>query len=175
MFFYLCSSAANIAERRMIKMVQENKTGRVSDIAKQLGISHAVLYKLIKQGKLTGVKVSRGLHVNIEDARVALEAERATPRKKGGRERNWGAFSQFLKDSNEGMLTIELGAIRELIGSEDAKLEMLHYWDPYRAERGQAPGIRAIRDGGYELCSIGLEFCESIGLVGAIAVTVRKQ
>jgi len=165
----------NIAKRRKMKMADENKTGKVSHIAKQLGVSHAVLYKLIKQGKLTGTKVGRGLHVNIEDAKGVLEFERAMPRKKRGRERNWDAFSQFLRDSREKTLTIEMGKIRESIGSEDAKLEMLHYWDPYRAERGQAPGIRAIRAGGYELCRIELTFCESIGLLGAAAITVRKQ
>ena len=156
-------------------MGDERKTGKVSDVAKQLGVSHAVLYKLIKQGKLTGTKVGRGLSVNVEDAKMALESEKSQPRKKRGRERNWDAFSQFLRDYREKTFTIEIWKIRELIGSEEAKLEMLHYWDPYRAERGQAPGIRAIRAGGYELCRIELEFCESIGLLGAAAVTVKKQ
>lgn len=156
-------------------MADESKTGKVSDVAKQLGVSHAVLYKLIKQGKLTGTKVGRGLHVNVEDARIALESERAMPGKKRGRERNWKAFSQFLRDSGKEALTVDVSEIRKTIGSEDAKLEMLHYWDPYRAEKGQAPGIRAIRAGGYELCRIELEFCESIGLLGAAAITVRKE
>ncbi len=155
-------------------MADENKTGKVSDIAKQLGVSHAVLYKLIKQGKLTGTKAGRGIHVNVEDAKRVLESEKSQPRKKRGRERNWDAFSQFLRDSREKTLTIEMGTIWELIGSEDAKLEMLHYWDPYRAERGQGPGLRAIRAGGYELCRIYLTFCESIGLLGVAAITVRK-
>ncbi len=155
-------------------MADENKTGKVSDIAKQLGVSHAVLYKLIKQGKLTGTKAGRGLHVNIEDAKGAIESERAMPRKKRGRERDWDAFSQFLRDSGEETITVEIGTIRELIGSADAILEMLHYWDPYRAERGQAPGLRSIHAGGYELCRIEFTFCESIGLVGASAITIRK-
>jgi len=150
-------------------------TGKVSDVAKQLGANHAVLYKLIREGKLKSVKVERGLHVSIEEARKALEIETSRPKKKGGRIRNWEAFSKFLKASGQEALTIEVGAIRELIESEDAKLEMLHYWDPYRASRGQAPGLRAIQAAGYELCRIDLDYCEDIELFGAIAITVKRK
>ena len=51
---------------------EEAITGKVADVAKQLGTNHAVLYKLIREEKLAGTKVGRGLHVNIEEARKAL-------------------------------------------------------------------------------------------------------
>jgi len=164
-------------ETRMKKQKADNgkvTTGKVSDVAKQLGANHAVLYKLIREGKLKSVKVERGLQVNVEEARKALEMESSRPRKKGGRIRNWEAFSKFLKASGQEALTIEVGAIRELIESEDAKLEMLHYWDPYRASKGQAPGLRAIQAAGYELRRIDLDYCDNIELFGVVAVTVKR-
>ncbi len=158
------------------KAAKEKATsGKVADVAKLLGTNHAVLYKLIRTGKLDSTKVGRGLHVNVEEARKALEVENSRPREKGGRKRDWEAFIRFLRDSGKETLTIETKTIREIIGSGNAKLEMLHYWDPYRAERGQAPGLRAIHAARYEIARIDMDYCEDIELFGAVAVTVKRS
>ncbi len=150
-------------------------SGKVSDVAKLLGTNHAMLYRLIRNGKLDSTKVGRGLHVNVEEARKAMEVENSRPREKGGRKRDWEAFSGFLRDSGKEALTIEMKAIREIIGSADARLGMLHYWDPYRASRGQGPGLRAIHAAGYEIARIDMDYCQDIELFGAIAITVRRS
>lgn len=150
----------------------------IADAAKQLGVRPQQLYNLASKGKLEAVKPAgaKSKYVDLELARQVLEAERNRPKSKGGRHLNWNALTDHLQKSKAKEVRLEVDKIRELVEAPNAKMEMLHYWDPYRASfNGQAPGLKAIRAAGFEIGSIRFAYSEFIDMIGAALITVRRN
>lgn len=150
----------------------------VAKAAEQLGVRPQLLYNLVSQGKLEAVKPAgaKAKHVDPDLAKQVIEAEKNRPKKKGGRHLSWKALTEYLEKSKANEVRLEVDKIRELVEAPKAKMEMLHYWDPYRASfNGQAPGLKAIRAAGFEIGSIRFAHSEFINMVGASVITVRRN
>lgn len=150
----------------------------VAKAAELLKVRPQQLYNLIQKGKLEAVKPAgaKSKHVDLELARQVLEAEKNRPKSKGGRHLNWTALTDHLKKSKAKEVRLEVNKIRKLVEAPKAKMEMLHYWDPYRAVfNGQAPGLKAIRAAGFEIGNIRFAHSEFIDMVGASVITVRRN
>jgi len=150
---------------------------KVADAAGRLGIRPQVVYKWVRQGKLKAKKVDKKTCVGLEEARQVHKKESENP-SKGGRHLNWQALTDFLEASKSDKVLMEIDDIKEMIEAPKAKLALLHYWDPYRAQAkfgGQAPGLKAIRAADYELLTHHFDYVESVGLVGVVSIEVRKK
>lgn len=149
----------------------------VPEVASQLGVRPQRLYNLIRNGKLEATKPadSRSKCVDPELAKQVLEAEDRRPKNKGGRHVNWEALTDYLKKSKAKEVRLEVNKLREMVEASKAKLEMLHYWDPYRVTINQGPGLSAIRAAGFDIGNIRFEYSEFIGMMGASVITVRRM
>lgn len=148
----------------------------VGDVAAILGVRPQLLYNLIRKDKLTTPgKRGRSKVVDIDEARIAVETEAARVKSPGGRNINWAALTNHLKAGNKDKAIMKIGTIRKIVETETAKLEMLHYWDPYRAAGNQGNGLKAIRAAGYELISIKFDYSEFIDMLGVAVVNVIKK
>jgi len=150
----------------------------VPEVAKQLRIRPQLLYNLIRLGRLEATKPngSRSKCVDPELAKQVIETEKNRPKNQGGRHLNWAALTEQLQKSKAKEVRLEVSKMRVLVEAPEAKLEMLHYWDPYRAKfNGQGPGLKAMRVAGFELGSIRFAYSEFIGMMGASVITVRRN
>lgn len=149
----------------------------VPKAASQLEVRPQLLYNLIRQGRLEATKPngSRSKHVDPELAKQVMDAEKNRSKKQGGRHLNWAALTALLEKSKAKEVRLEVSKMRVLVEAPQAKLEMLHYWDPYRALSHQGPGLKAIRAAGFELGSIRFAHSEFIGMMGASVITVRRK
>jgi len=157
----------------------------IAEAAKNLNVRPQKIYKWIRGGKLTGKKVGKKTCVDLDTATKVLEEELKHPQTKGGRHLNWQALTDFLenKSSSEGedwdnKIHLEIDSIRKMVEAPKAKLGMLHYWDPYRAQAkfgNQGPGLKAIRAAGFELARIDLDNVPGFDLLGAVNIVVRKK
>jgi len=148
----------------------------VAKAAKDLNVRPQKIYKWIKEGKLTGKKVGKKTNVDLDTVKKVLEEELKNPQTKGGRHLNWQALTDFLKE--KGPCQLKIDKIRELVEAPKAKLEMLHYWDPYRAQPkfgNQGPGLKAIRAAGLELARIDFDNVADFDLLGVVSIEVRKK
>lgn len=149
----------------------------VSEVAKGLGVRPQHLYNLISNGKLEAVKPAnaRSKCVDPDLAKQVVEAEKSRPKSKGGRHLNWSALTEYLQKSKAKEVRLEIPKVRDMVEAPAAKLEMLHYWDPYRATfDGQGPGLKAIRAAGFEIASIRFAYSDVIEMIGASVITVRR-
>ncbi len=148
----------------------------VPEVAKLLRVRPQLLYNLIRRGKLEATKPdgSRSKCVNLEEAKKVLEEEDSKPKSKGGRHLNWKALTEYLKKSKANEVRLDVNKIREMVEAPKAKMEMLHYWDPYRVTIGQGPGLSAIRAAGFEIDDISFAYSEFIDMMGASIITVRR-
>ena len=149
----------------------------VAEAATQLKIRAQLLYNLIRENKLEATKPpgSRSKCVDPDLAKQVIEAEKNRPKNQGGRHLNWKALTQMLEKSTAKEVRLEVSKLRVLVEAPKAKLEMLHYWDPYRALTHQGPGLKAIRAAGFEIGSIRFAYSEFIGMMGASVITVRRN
>lgn len=150
----------------------------VSEVATDLGVRPQQLYNLIRNGKLEAVKPkgARSQCVDPDLAKQVVEAEKSRPKSKGGRHLNWDALTDHLKKSKAKEVRLEVDKVRDMVEAPAAKLEMLHYWDPYRATfNGQGPGLKAIRAAGFEIGSIRFAYSDVINMMGASVITVRRN
>jgi excisionase family DNA binding protein len=149
----------------------------VAEAATQLGVRAQLLYDLIRKNKLEATKPagSRSKCVDPDLAKQVIEAEKNRPKNQGGRHLNWAALTSLLEKSKAKEVHLEVSKMRVLVEAPKAKLEMLHYWDPYRALSHQGPGLKAIRAAGFELESIHFTYSEFIGMMGADVITVRRN
>lgn len=150
----------------------------VKEVAEQLNVRPQLIYKLIREGDLEAWKPadSRSKCVRIKDAREALEKEKDKSKSKGGRHLNWKALTAHLQKAKAKEVRLDVTKLREMVEAPKAKLEMLHYWDPYRANfNGQGPGLKAIRAAGFEIKSIRFEYSEFISMMGAAIITVKRE
>ncbi len=150
----------------------------VSKVAEELGVRPQQLYNLIRQGKLEAVKPngSRSQCVDPDLARQVVEDEKSRPKSKGGRHLNWAALTTHLQKSTAKEVRLEVAKVRTMVEAPAAKLEMLHYWDPYRATfDGQGPGLKAIRAAGFEIGSIRFAYSDVIDMMGVSVITVRRN
>lgn len=150
----------------------------VPEVAKALGVRPQLLYNFIRQGKLEATKPagSRSKCVDPALTEKIIEEEKSRPKNKGGRHLDWNALTEYLKQSSTKEVRLAIPKIRELVKAPEAKLEMLHYWDPYRATfDGQGPGLKAIRAAGFEIGSIRFAYSDVIDMMGASVITVRRN
>lgn len=150
----------------------------VPKVATLLGVRPQQIYGLIRQGRLEATKPvdSRSKCVDPDIARQMLEDAKSRPKNQGGRHLNWAALTDFIKKSKAKEVRLEVSKMRKLVEAPKAKLEMLHYWDPYRAAfNGQGPGLKAIRAAGFEIRSIRFAHSEFINMMGASVITVRRN
>ncbi|MFQ5759204.1 MAG: helix-turn-helix domain-containing protein [Candidatus Bathyarchaeia archaeon] len=149
----------------------------VAKAATDLNIRPQKIYKWIREGKIEGKKVNKKTCVDPDAVKAVLEEELKHPQAaKGGRHLNWQALIDFLKET--GPCQLEVAKIREIVEAPKAKLEMLHYWDPYRAQAkfgNQGPGLKAIRAAGLELARIEFDYVDGFDLLGAVSIEVRKK
>lgn len=149
----------------------------VSIVAKELGVRPQQLYNLIRNGKLEAVKPegARSQCIDFDLTKQVIEEEERRPKSKGGRHLNWNVLTEHLKKSTAREVRLEVDKIRDMVDAPTAKLEMLHYWDPYRATfDGQGPGLKAIRAAGFEIGSIRFAYSKVIDMMGASVITVRR-
>lgn len=149
----------------------------VSKVAKDLGVRPQQIYNLIRAGKLESEKPagSRSQCVDPELTAQVIETEKSRPKSKGGRHLNWNALTEHLNKSTAKEVRLEVNKVRDMVEAPAAKLEMLHYWDPYRATfDGQGPGLKAIRAAGFEIHSIRFAHSDVIKMMGASVITVRR-
>ena len=147
----------------------------VAKAASELSIRAQKIYKWIRDGKLIGEKVDKKTCVDLDAVRKVLEEEIKDPPIMKSRV-NWKALIAFLKET--GPVQLEIDKIREIVEAPKAKLEMLHYWDPYRAQEkfgSQGPGLKAIRAAGLELARIDFGDVADFDLLGVVGIEVRKK
>lgn len=149
----------------------------VAEAATKLGVLPQLLYNLIRVNKLEATKPagSRSKCVDPDLAKQVIEAEKNRPKNQGGRHLDWAALTELLEKSKAKEVRLEVSKMRVLVKAPLAKLEMLHYWDPYRALSHQGPGLKAIRAAGFELGNIRFAYSEFIGMMGASVITVRRN
>jgi excisionase family DNA binding protein len=149
----------------------------IAKVAENLNIRPQRIYKWIRDGKLTSTKVKKKTCVDPDEVQKVLEEWQKNPEAtKGGRHSNWQALTDFLKET--GPCQLEIAKIREIIEAPKAKLEMIHYWDPYRAQEkfaSQGPGLRSIRAAGLELARIDFDNVVGFDLLGVVSIEVRKK
>ncbi len=148
----------------------------VSTVAETLGVRPQTVYNWIRKGLLKATKVGRSKCIDPAEAKRVHEAEANKPKGQGGKRSNWTALTEKLKASKKDQVVLSVNRIREIIESPNAKLENLHYWDPYRAAqaRGQGPGLLAVRAAGFELEAITFAPAENINMLGVATITFRR-
>jgi len=150
----------------------------VKEVATELRVRPQLIYKLIRNADLEAWKPadSRSKRVDLEDTRQALEKEKTKSKSKGGRSLNWKALTEYLQQSKAKEVRLDVKKLREMVEAPKAKLEMLHYWDPYRANfDGQGPGLKAVRAAGFEIDDISFAYSEFIDMMGASIITVKRK
>ena len=148
----------------------------VSQAAETLGVRPQTVYNWIRKDLLKATKIGRSKCVDPAEAERVHAAEANKPKGQGGKRSNWEALTEKLKASEEDQVTMEVDHIRQIIQSPNAKLENVHYWDPYRAaqDRGQGPGLLAVRAAGFELEAITFAPADNINMLGVATITFRR-
>lgn len=147
----------------------------VAKAASELNIRPQKIYRWVREDKLTGEKIKKKTCVDLDAVRKVLEEERKNP-PIAKRRVNWQALTDLLRE--KGPCQLEIDTIREIVEAPTARLEMLHYWDPYRAQdkfTSQGPGLRAIRAAGLELARITFNDVDGFDLLGVVSIEVRKK
>lgn len=149
----------------------------VPNAAITLNVRPQQIYNLIRKGTLEAIKPagSRSKCVDLELTRQKLEEEKNRPKNQGGRHLNWDALTAFLKKAKTEEVRLSVSKLREMVQAPEAKLEMLHYWDPYRITINQGPGLKAIRAAGFDISSIRFAHSDFIDMIGASIITVRRN
>lgn len=147
----------------------------VKDVAETLGIRQQVIYHWLREGLIKGEKIGRSQCVDPKEAKRVLEEEK-NGQSKGGRKADWSKLVDYLKATEKDNITLKVDEVGKIIESPETLLEKLYYWDPYRVQyASQAPGIRAIREAGFDLTSIDLKFSERVNLVGVFTITITRR
>lgn len=147
----------------------------VAKAASELNVRPQKVYRWVREGRLTGEKIKKKTCVDLDAVRKVLEEERKNP-PIAKRRVNWQALTDLLKE--KGPCQLEIDIIREIVEAPTARLEMLHYWDPYRAQEkfgNQGPGLKAIRAAGLELARIAFNDVDGFDLLGVVSIEVRKK
>lgn len=129
----------------------------VRDVAEVLKIRPQLIYHWLREGKLKGEKIGKSQCVDPDEAKSVLEKEKSLIKDCKKPKGDWRKLTEYLKVSSEDETELKVEQIREIIGSQKARPQLLHFWDPYRADRDQGSGLRAVRAAGYHMTQIIFE------------------